>query len=158
MKFIKTIARKLGFNKYEFNLEEHEIIMKATRRLAKIKSINYGGCAISALALYRYMAKMGIVNESTSFKFLYREREFRSVNSVPEPPAHAVIFHNGKYYDSNGLYILDGSRIVKTLTDETTVLRSINDRKTEWNDSFDRKKNCCKIAWSLGVSLKDVKR
>lgn len=155
MKFLRTLISKFT-PESKINRAEHETIMRAVHKLGKFDYINFGGCGVAALALYRYMLKQGIANESTCFKFMYSgpKREC----SIPYVPIHVALYHNGRYYDSYGVYEDYNLYRVRTTKDPECLLKSINDYRDNWNSRFDRRKECRQIAWSLGVSLKDVKR
>ena len=158
MKFLKSIFKKHSVattESFVFNARDHAIIMKAAKELNKIDNINNGGCGISVLAMYRYMQKKGIVNDTTCFKAMYVNR-YGKLDEMYQGVSHFVLCHNGNAYDSTGM--VDTSKYSGWYATSSVyeILDSINDRS--WNSGFDRRGNCQRIAFSLGVSLKDVRR
>ena len=158
MKFLKSIFKKSSATTTEsfvFSARDHAIIMKAAKELNKIDNINKGGCGISTLALYRYMRKKNIVNHTTHFKMMYTNKRGK-FDELRPGCQHVVLCHNGNAYDSEGLVDLSNYIGEYTTRSVYELLDMINNEK--WNSAFDRRSNCQRIAFSLGVSLKDVRR
>jgi len=134
-----------------------------------IWSINYGGCGISALAIYRWSKQ----NESVSdrpFVFLWRENdeweaenndeslENGDLDSV-EVPCHIAIELYAGLYDSEGLRDDDCYPFVIRQSyklNESELLHVIN--SDGWNSSFNRANFIPQIEHDLGIDLSDVER
>ena len=135
------------------------------RHLDKIYSINYGGCGVSALAMYRWLKKNKMLVGDEYFVFLYvsydsnydvndkilkRKRSRKKIDSG----SHIMLHHNGQLFDSMGSEIQ--RRYVKRHDNitEKQLLDALN--YGGWNDSFDREEYIPKIMRMLKIDLNDV--
>lgn len=136
--------------------------------LCKVLFINSGGCAIAMLAIYRYLKKKNLLKGDEKFVYLYGEHDpYLEINQkylkgeVHSPVScdHAVLFHNGKLWDSNGIFNNWYENLQKLDANkyESFVVNSINNRDV-WNSLFNRKVRIPQIEKILGVNLKDIER
>lgn len=136
--------------------------------LDSIPYINDGGCAVSALAIYRWCKDNGIEVNDRPFVILYDDEwdanrgdeiiEAGDFASLPSP--HIVIEIDGELYDSTGCanHWLQALPVRATnQLNEDELLQAIN-YKTFWNDLFDREYSIPKIEFGLSVDLSDVVR
>ena len=134
-------------------------------RLNTIDNINIGGCAISALAMYRWLEKNNQLLYDTKICFLHKEYDMDSYKNncavvkynegVLDTCNHAVLYHNGKYYDSNGEYSVKHYNIVQ-IKDVDKVVDSLNINRYSWNSCFNRSKMIPKIEDLVEVELFDI--
>lgn len=142
-----------------------KIINKIQKILDNIEAINYGGCGISALSIYRYFIKKGIDRKKISFIYLHdykndyinNKKNYKYKHFSMESPSHCCIYYDGKYIDSGG--IIPKTKIkrydyIHKFKTQSILLRSINN--SDWNDEFDRN-NIKIIQKELGINLKDIK-
>ena len=109
--------------------------------LRSIPCINQGGCAISALAMHRWLKFRG---EKSEIYFTYASKTdpyFKTNQSFLEGKRptgtsclHALLEYNGDFYDCNGTR---PNRHNYHIMSENIVVDLINIPK--WNESFDRK-------------------
>ncbi len=139
---------------------------KAVRmRLNRIDNINVGGCAISALAMYRWLKKHNQLLHDTKVCYLHSMLDYASYmnncavvktnEGVLDTCNHAVLFHNGKYYDSKGICSVKYFDIVR-INNIDKVVDSININQYGWNKRFERRKMLPKIEELVGVELFDI--
>jgi hypothetical protein len=136
--------------------------------LNSIPYLNKGGCAISALAIYRWCKENGIEVSDRPFVILYEDEwDARRGDEIIEagdfahlPSPHIVIEIGGRLYDSNGC--LEDTGLWADLPaqaehqlNEDELLYAIN-YKTFWNDLFDREYSIPKIEYGLSIDLSDV--
>lgn len=129
--------------------------------LSNIPDINAGGCGISALAMYRWLKKHNLLN-NTKFVYLhfsmseYEDNRLAMVNGTKLfAPPHCVLEHNGILIDSDGeVDTYEFGEHHLTIDDERVIVDSIN--SDDWNPSFDREKWVPKIEKRLGINLSDV--
>lgn len=118
--------------------------------LNEIPAINYGGCGLSAYAMFLWLQKNNMLTEDTQIVFLhhsYSERDFQTNQSFylqgvgnPVAPEHVVIYRNGKYIDSSGVYTRANEYSFKLAVSlekaENFLVNSLNDNN--WNSWFNR--------------------
>lgn len=132
--------------------------------LSKIECINYGGCGISALAMYRWLKKHGKVTEQTAFYYLENDEDRynnnREYNTNKEitlvAPYHVVLYHNDQTIDCDGFKPIGGYKYHILEKSEEFLIKMINNINS-WNNMFSRKENVKNIAKILGINLSDVK-
>ena len=139
--------------------------------LNKIDCINAGGCGISAYAMYLWLRKNNMLTEDTQIVSLhhsYSENDFQKNQSFyiqgvgnPVAPEHVVISRNGKYIDSNGVYIEAHKYSFKLAVSlekaEDFLVNSLNDNN--WNSWFDRPSVVPMIEKALGITFRaDMRR
>lgn len=137
---------------------------KACNKLADVPAINYGGCGIAALALYRWC----IVHKIQPDGFILLDDDGIDNNSYAietgeyenmTVPSHIVLSVKGYYCDSRGIsddnpysdeydYVLDGIK-------PDALLYLINNGES-WNDEFDRECGVPEIEQILHVDLSDI--
>lgn len=121
--------------------------------LESIDCINCGGCAISALAMYRWLKKNNLLKGDEKLVYLYKSEdksEFKINSEALENPEitptschHACLYHNGEYIDSSGEVNIRCYKWVQHVTIEEFVVKSVNTRYNNrwlncWNKSFNR--------------------
>jgi len=118
--------------------------------LQTIPNINSGGCSISMLAMFKWLAKNGLYKPNTKFVYLYRYddhnqyvnnkailRDKSSGSKINASScAHAVLLYEGVYYDSDGVVIISNYQFVEHISDEEFTMQSINNKV--WNTTFSR--------------------
>lgn len=139
--------------------------------LNEIPNINRGGCGLSAYAMFLWLQKNNMLTEDTQIVFLhhsYSERDFQTNQSFylqgvgnPVAPEHVVIYRNGKYIDSSGVYtkVNDYSFKLAVSLDraENFLVNSLNDNN--WNSWFDRPSVVPIIEKELGITFRaDMRR
>jgi len=120
--------------------------------LSDIPNLDYGGCGISALSMYRWLKKNE--KETSAIILLYRPAHSgEDVSSYISGPAHCGIEYKGKIIDEDEEICLDlYSNWMKIR--EKGMLNLLN--KNNWNDRFEREKNIHQIEERLGINLSDV--
>lgn len=139
--------------------------------LNELPAINYGGCGLSAYAMFLWLQKNNMLTEDTQIVFLhysYSERDFQTNQSFylqgignPVAPEHVVIYRNGKYIDSTGVYQRVNEYSFKLAVSldkaENFLVNSLND--DNWNSWFDRPSVVPIIEKELGVTFRaDMRR
>jgi len=139
--------------------------------LNELPAINYGGCGLSAYAMFLWLQKNNMLTEETQIVFLhhsYSERDFQTNQSFylqgvgnPVAPEHVVIYRNGKYIDSTGVYHRVNEYSFKLAVSldkaENFLVNSLND--DNWNSWFDRPSVVPIIEKELGVTFRaDMRR
>jgi len=141
-------------------------LKKQLKKLNTIVTINMGGCAVSAIAIYRWLKSQGVKPKDLVFAFVYRwvddslhhnQKVLKSdSNNNLEAPQHCVIKYKNKYYDSEGeidikkyIYCLEFRKLKQ-------ILDCVND--FGWNCDFRRKIELPKIEKMLNINLKDIQR
>lgn len=123
--------------------------------LDHIPYINNGGCAISALAIYRYLQSK---NKKCKIVFCYhsynRHRYIDNKKKIGNSCTHAVVKFENCFYDSDGEHDVSDYTYRHQVSLDI-VLKAIN--KDVWNWDFKRK-HIKRIEKQLGISLSDVKR
>lgn len=139
-----------------------------------ISNINSGGCAIAALAMYRWLKKKGQIKKKTDFHFCYHHKDENTLkknknnlkrNNNLLSCTHAFIYFKGEYMDSESIinveagynyddYTFINKKNIIKIYDENLILDSIN--SGGWNSSFERQRNVKKIAKKLDINLSDV--
>lgn len=139
--------------------------------LNEIPAINYGGCGLSAYAMFLWLQKNNMLTEDTQIVFLhhsYSERDFQTNQSFylqgvgnPVAPEHVVIYRNGKYIDSSGVYHRVNKFSFKLAVSldkaENFLVNSLNDNN--WNSWFNRPYVAPMIEKELGITFRaDMRR
>lgn len=144
--------------KVEFQAPRPHLAYETLRRfLEKIPNINYGGCGISALALFDHAEAAGlkprIVFGYSPWDGGYDEnQEYKRGNRQhAESAAHIFIHFGGKDHDSDGEYERNDHW---TFDDEITRDHLVDAiRHGSWNCSFEREKYLPKIEKFIGYQL-----
>lgn len=123
--------------------------------LSKIPNINRGGCAIAALAMFRYGKRLGL---NVHIMYLYQHRDDYVNNLLalqgecePSNCMHATVVVDNEAWDSIK-YVLTYIYDYKHFVPEEFVVRSLN-IETHWSPEFDRKKYLPEIEAVLGEKL-----
>lgn len=127
--------------------------------LNSIPRINNGGCAISALTIYRWLKarkeKAQIVYYYDDDAMYCKEQNSylkrRMYHAEPNGCSHAYVKYNGKLYDSLGWHI--DNRKHHILSEQFAVV-TINEARN-WVKSFNRS-HVVTIQHYTGVDLRDV--
>lgn len=132
--------------------------------LNSICDINYGGCGISALAMYRWLKNNNKLKGNESFTYLYISFDNcfyendpilkKEVDRRLSSCSHIMLNRGGKHYDSEGSNVKSRfTRKHKKITEEQ-LIESLN--FGEWNDTFDRETYIPFIEKKLNVDLSDI--
>ena len=134
------------------------------RRLDEIDSINYGGCGVSALSMFRWLKQNDklVGDESFTFLYVYYDGSFSKNDAVLNKrskgkltsASHVMLYHNGKLHDSEGIGIKE--LYVKRHEKISEKLLLISLKNGAWNDDFERKEFLPIIEKKLGIDLSDV--
>jgi len=139
--------------------------------LNEIPAINYGGCGLSAYSMFLWLQKNNMLTEDTQIVFLhhhYSEKDFQTNQSFylqgignPVAPEHVVIYRNGKYIDSSGVYTRANEYSFKLAVSldraENFLVNSLNDNN--WNSWFNRPCVAPMIEKELGITFRaDMRR
>jgi hypothetical protein len=139
--------------------------------LNEIPNINSGGCGISAYAMYLWLCKRNMLTEDTQIVFLhhrYSENDFERNQEFytqrrgkPVAPEHVVLYRNGSYIDSSGVYKKANDFYFKLAVSlekaEDFLVNSLNDNN--WNSWFDRPSVVPMIEKELGITFRaDMRR
>ena len=130
--------------------------------LDSIPGINQGGCAISMLAMYRWLKKEGKLQGDEAFVYMFRDADdtlkfLKAIKEGKTPPScmHACLYTGGKYIDSTGEIPYEQYFTVKLAPEvEGSIVNSINEIEN-WNPYFYRD-NIINIENTLNVCLEDV--
>ena len=137
-------------------------LKEAQEELNKIPNINRGGCAISALALYRWIMK----NENIKYRRLHfvfsfsteeelkENKKRKKSNEIGESCSHVALYYKGRYRDSEGEHPY--LKRYQLRCDEDFVIKAINNEKAGWAKGFDRK-HIRTISKKLKIDLSDLK-
>ena len=152
---------------------EHDLIINSVnfRRvidlLDSIPCINWGGCAISALSIHRWLVKNKLFNDS-DFIFLYRlgdnlfDDNSKRLNSIiNEPlwgPAHVILQIGRDFIDSTGICKDIDTIYYRNCNKNITEKQLIDSIKfaPNWNSKFDRS-NIYTIEEFLDINLNEIK-
>lgn len=140
---------------------------QARNFLDDIHAINWGGCAISALALYEWLRRNNRPIDDVKLVYLYspdsetfeaNEKYFNGLSKWASSCEHACLLYRGKLYDSRGVFDEDRqrrycSRHIISFTEKEFIKASLN--SDQWNSSFDRDNNVPRIQNVLGVDLSE---
>lgn len=134
-------------------------------KLDSIYAINWGGCGISALAMYRWLYNNDMLAGDEHFVYLYVSHDHnfgindkllkskRTKNKIGSC-SHIMLFHNGKVHDSRGCKIRDHYVYKHDNITEKQLIHALN--HGDWNDDFDREEQMPKIERMLEVDLSDI--
>lgn len=136
--------------------------------LNSIPNINYGGCGISALAVYRWVKKYyEFSNVQILFcyygdnKYDYNNnvRVFKTCKGYLTSPQHVVLKYKNIMFDSKGVYRhLNADFPLEHEATRLDLFISVLNDLSEWNNMFERKTNVIKnIENKLEIDLSDVK-
>ena len=137
--------------------------------LSEIYTINWGGCGISALAMYRWLKDNNKLvgderfvylyvlsdtnyhtNESVLAKIKFNPRRKKKLGSA----SHVMLYHNGQLHDSNGSFVPDRYIRKHDHISEKHLIESLN--FGSWNCDFERETYIPSISTVLNVDLSDV--
>jgi hypothetical protein len=145
-----------------------DTLIKVRQILNDIHAINWGGCGVATLAMYRWMKKNNQLfgGEEIVFLYVYQDSVYKNNDKVfkgeydpqyIEAPAHIVLNIEGTFIDSTFRtnQSFDERYHEKHLgITEDVLLRTINNNS--WNDDFIRSKFVPIIEKKLNVDLSDV--
>ncbi|MFW5848061.1 MAG: hypothetical protein ACOCVF_04025, partial [bacterium] len=135
-----------------------------------------GGCGLAALAISRYLKKLGrksqikfvfihsgLFSNKSEFRnnFEYIEKKNKNNNSNNDGlcvPNHIVIKYRGRYYDSDGKYDFDETcENFVLVEDEKDLLQTLNTPKLNgWNTRFYRPSAIEHFETNLEIDLCDI--
>jgi hypothetical protein len=131
--------------------------------LSNIPNIKYGGCGISALAMYRWLKKNNKLKKSVKFLFLhsydgylYRNNKKYVEQKIGSPTAcsHVGLFYNNRTIDCDGFINTRNYKYKVKTSDENVMVMAINNLG-DWNTDFNRK-HIKKIEKKLEIDMSDV--
>lgn len=143
-------------------------LKKVRKIISKIPDIHRGGCAISAIAMYRWL-KMHNPNADVEFVYIYNNLHiYKNNNSylfgnerLQSPlkfysPFHCCLLYNGKIIDAYGeVDIRQWGKFIHIIPYEGLVLKNINE--FAWSRIFERK-NIERIENKLKIDLSDINK
>jgi hypothetical protein len=124
---------------------------EARKFLSNLPNVNYGGCGIVALSMYRWIMKNE--KENPNMILLYRPSN-EETGSLRKGPTHCGVEYKGKIIDGNEEIPLDLYSTQITIS-EKGMLNLINSMDN-WNEDFERKKHVPIMGEKLGIDLSDV--
>jgi len=132
--------------------------------LGNLAYINSGGCAISALVMYRWLKKNKKLSRKTCFVYLDSDERMHADNKkslennigTPSSCSHVVLLHKNNFIDCYGEYDKQKYSYQLKIKSEEFVVKAINN-VSAWNPIFNRKQQIPKIAKHLDIDLSDIK-
>lgn len=139
--------------------------------LNNIEAINWGGCGISAYAMFLWLQKNDMFTEDVKVVFLhhsYSGKDFQTNQSFylqgvgkPVAPEHVALMRNGVIIDSSGAYKKANDYAYQLTVSinkaEDFLVNSLNDNN--WNSMFNRPSIVPKIEKELGITFRaDMRR
>jgi hypothetical protein len=139
--------------------------------LQDVDCINYGGCGISAYAMFLWLQKSNMLTEDVKVVFLHfstSKKDFQTNQSFylqgqgnPVAPEHVVLMKNGVMIDSSGVYKKINNYAYQLSVSiekaEDFLVNSLN--SDSWNNMFDRPIVVPIIEKDLGISFRaDMRR
>jgi hypothetical protein len=139
--------------------------------LQDVNFINYGGCGISAYAMFLWLQKSNMLTEDVKVVFLHfstSKKDFQTNQSFylqgqgnPVAPEHVVLMKNGVMIDSSGVYKKINNYAYQLSVSiekaEDFLVNSLN--SDSWNNMFDRPIVVPIIEKDLGISFRaDMRR
>ncbi|MFA5366638.1 MAG: hypothetical protein WC333_02040 [Dehalococcoidia bacterium] len=132
--------------------------------LQQLPFVNFGGCGIAALAMYRWLKKNRKASRKICF-YMLADQGFIHENNAkclegeedrqPTAPGHMVLYDKGKYFDCGGTYDPTRYNYHLKVTKEQFIVESLNNVPT-WREDFPRKYLIGRIAQKLNIDLSDV--
>lgn len=152
MKFLKNIITQIKLR----GLKEIQ------QKLNNTSNINSGGCGVSALALHRWLTKIGVDKKDLSIVYLYdtfwrydcNKNNIKNKSAVLTAPEHCCLYYKKQYFDSTGIININSFTYKQRFKTVSKLVKSINE--SNWNTLFDRD-NVDRIAQQLKIIMKDVK-
>lgn len=136
------------------------------RFLKSIDNIDYGGCGVSALSMYRWLKKNNKLRGDEKFVFLYspdskplftmNQKFLKGKSSEMFPASHIGLLVDGNIIDAGGVLYLGWYNKKHVISDEDVLVKSLRNYG-QWNYCFKRNKNIPKISKTLEIDLDDVK-
>jgi hypothetical protein len=136
------------------------------RFLDNFEYINYGGCGIAALSMYRWLKKNNMLKGNECFIFLYQandfyyntnERFFKGLSKNIVSCTHVVLKIDDEYYDTTGktrtMFLWRYLSQHDNIPEDNLIIALNNDC---WNYLFDRKLYVPIIEKVLGIDLSDI--
>lgn len=143
-------------------LIEIETFEDVRNYLDYIPYINSGGCAIAALAMYRWLIKNGF---DKKIKFHFLDGDLDSFNNnkkvlynksgVPEGVYHVGLYFDNKTIDCGRTINIKRYKYKIKTSKVDFLIKAINNVDT-WCYFFDRKRFVPQIAKALNIDLSDV--
>ena len=145
-----------------------ETTLEKITALNRVLGINCGGCAISMLAIYRFLKAHKKLKRGEKFVYLYsrtdlflkqNQKYLEKGEGNPSSCAHAVLFHDRKLWDSTGEFnnFYAEHLELDVCQYESFVVHSINN-KIAWCSAFERDISVPEIEKILNVELNDIER
>lgn len=139
-------------------LKKPTSVKEVLHYLSEIPNLHEGGCAISAIAIKRWLKKNKNIEASIVYRcnneydFLQNKKALQGLDN-PTSCSHAFIKIKNVYFDAEDTEIFRDSSCL--IMPEEVVIESLNN--AEWNDSFNRK-HVYDIEQNLQIDLSDIER
>ena len=144
---------------------EFKTLQEVQDYLRRLPFVDFGGCGVSSLAMYRWLKKNKKTNSRTCFYLLsdifyihYNNKEYlkkNKNNKQPTAPGHMVLYNKGVYFDCHGKCDLNYFKYRLKTDNEQFIIDTLNNVPS-WNETFPRKRLIKKIAKRLKIDLSDV--
>ena len=132
--------------------------------LNEVPNINYGGCGLSALAMYRWLKANNKLVGDESFVYLYtiNDGTYNSNCEVLEnknkkklgSASHIMLYHDGRVHDSISCEVKPRYKNQHKHLTEKHLVESLN--YGYWNNAFYRGRYKDEIAKLFNIELNDV--
>ena len=135
--------------------------------LSSIERINQGGCGVSALAMYKWLAKHDEIDSDFKFVFCYASYDentyINNVGVLKNKTGKAIacdhigIYYDGKHIDCRDeLHLTNYGTIQFVSYDQTWFIQNAINNIGSWNPAFNRGRWVPRIEKELGISLKEI--
>lgn len=147
-------------------MENLTTLNQVRRFLDSLESINYGGCGVAALSMYRWLKKNNMLKGNECFVFLYQDNSFfyrtndkffKGLGKNIVSCAHVVLKIDDEYYDTTGktraMFLWRFLNQHDNITEDNLITALNNEY---WNEMFDRDLYIPIIEMVLGIDLSDI--
>ena len=139
-------------------LKKPTSVKEVLHYLSEIPNLHKGGCAISAIAIKRWLKKnknieASIVYRCNGYDFFQNKKALQGLDN-PTSCSHAFIKIKNVCFDAEDTEIFQDSSCL--IMPEKVVIESLNDIDS-WNNDFDRN-YIYDIEHNLEIDLSDIER
>lgn len=144
--------------------ELQKLVHKLSLVFEEVPMLNRGGCAICALATFRYVRSCKNL-DIDKFRVIYgynwevdfecNSESLSENNILSNSCSHAYMIYRDFIFDAEGVYNGDYS-LKHEISNEDAILFSVNNNPSSWNEDCDRWDAIRSLQYHLEVSLKDV--
>lgn len=133
----------------------------------EVKGINFGGCGVAALSMYRFLKRNNQLDYNSSFAFIYYSDSYNDLlinelilndhlKELPHVPNHVVLNLCGVLFDSDGVFTLEEDDRIQLIPfdREDFIIDTINNLDY-WSNEFDRRQ-IDTISKELDIDLSDI--